>query len=389
MVIRCRARAAGRRNFGVSLVVICWARFVSHQGIGRAATTPDGEDQSEMTIASISALFHRKSWTTDAVNVLDEERLRIGAALTYLKEQGNLDGFPARRNERMALMATAERRGLIVWDRNRERYEVTRLGESALVPYSSLEIEAAMPPRGNKPLQHHRSVRRPSATIMAFAAGAAFMGLANWIFAGSGNTVRPASVPPSTGSPASTLSSASSKGSAELAVTENPPAVEDHPVTAGLAPIMPEPQQQNESASAPAVPGPMAAQGSIKSERDAVSPLPALDTGKQHQVPAAGHGSAAKPSARPEPPRRIGDPRSAAPKRKLERRYAKARRARAYAYDRYRSRRNADREPVVSEEPDPLFGTRAPLAFGRVSREPPPPFAPGGPGPDALGWLFR
>src|SRR5438552_6788606 len=98
-----------------------------------------------MTIASISALFHRKSWTTDAVNVLDEERLRIGAALTYLKEQGNLDGFPARRNERMALMATAERRGLVVWDRNRERYEVTRLGESALAPYSSPEIEAAMP----------------------------------------------------------------------------------------------------------------------------------------------------------------------------------------------------------------------------------------------------
>jgi hypothetical protein len=376
-----RWAAIGRRNFGVSVVVICWARFALRQGI-RAATTPDGEDQSEMSIA-MSTLFHRKSWTTDAVNVLDEERLRIGAVLAYLKEHGNVDGFPARQNERMALMATAERRGLIAWDRSHERYGVTRLGESALAPYSPLEIEAAMPPRGSKPLPNHRSVRRPSSTILAFAAGAACMGLASWIFAGSGNTMRSASVPLSTGSPAATELSASSKGGAEVAPAENPPAVEDHPTTAGLAPIMPEPQQQDEGASAPAASKPVAAQEAIKPERDAVSAVPAQGAGKQHQVPAAGRGSAAKPSARSQPPRRIDDAQSAAPKRK-------ARRARAYAYDRrYRSRRNADREPVVSEEPDPLFGTRAPLGFGRVSREPPPPFAPSGPGPDALGWLFR
>jgi hypothetical protein len=41
---------------------------------------------------------------TDAAQ--DEEELRIGAALAYMREQGNLDGYPSRRNERTTLMTT-------------------------------------------------------------------------------------------------------------------------------------------------------------------------------------------------------------------------------------------------------------------------------------------
>jgi hypothetical protein len=317
-------------------------------------------------------------------------------------------------------MATAERRGLLVWDRQHERYEVTRLGESKLAPYSCPQLEAAMPPTESKP---YRSARHPSATIAAFVAGAACMCFATWIFGGSAETTGPASVPLSTGSPASGASSAVALASKQVAkLPATPP---DHPTTAALAPIGPEPQLQDESENPQA-----AAREAVKTEGGAVKPAPAQDAGKQHQVPAAGHHSATKPSPRSERTRRIGDvrravaaarasgpgtaapkgategryaktrpaaaaraprPGTAAPKRATERRYAKTRRARAYAYDqRYRSRRqDVDREPIASKYPGSLYDTRAPLGFGRLSREPPPLFAPNGPGPYALGWLFR
>jgi|GEM_PF-5758556 len=59
---------------------------------------------------------------------MDLEALRIGAAMEHIKTHGNLDGFPARRGERLALVTTAAKQGLLVWNRSRGRYELTSRG---------------------------------------------------------------------------------------------------------------------------------------------------------------------------------------------------------------------------------------------------------------------
>ncbi len=59
---------------------------------------------------------------------VDLEALRIGAAIEHIKAHGNLDGFPARRGERLALVTTAGKHGLLVWNRSRGRYELTNRG---------------------------------------------------------------------------------------------------------------------------------------------------------------------------------------------------------------------------------------------------------------------
>jgi hypothetical protein len=64
---------------------------------------------------------------------LDDEALRIGAAMEHIKARGNLDGFPADRSQRVGLMYAAARQGLVAWDKSRSRYELTRLGEQRLV----------------------------------------------------------------------------------------------------------------------------------------------------------------------------------------------------------------------------------------------------------------
>ena len=83
-----------------------------------------------MSIGLLSRAFHRSSGPTMAA--LDNEALRICAAMEHIKAQGNLDGFLAGRSERLALMSTAGRQGLVVWDKGRSRYELTNLGERRL-----------------------------------------------------------------------------------------------------------------------------------------------------------------------------------------------------------------------------------------------------------------
>ena len=58
----------------------------------------------------------------------EKDGLRIGAAVEYIKAHGNLDGFPAGRSQRLALVSIAGRQGLVVWNRSRERYEPTSRG---------------------------------------------------------------------------------------------------------------------------------------------------------------------------------------------------------------------------------------------------------------------
>src|SRR6266852_2023000 len=54
---------------------------------------------------------------------------RCGSApIEHIKAHGNLIGFPARRGERIALVTTAGKHGLVVWNRSRGRYELTNRG---------------------------------------------------------------------------------------------------------------------------------------------------------------------------------------------------------------------------------------------------------------------
>jgi hypothetical protein len=62
----------------------------------------------------------------------EKEALRLGAAIEHIGRQGNLDGFPARRSQRLALVATAARQGLLVWHARRGRYELTWRGRGRL-----------------------------------------------------------------------------------------------------------------------------------------------------------------------------------------------------------------------------------------------------------------
>src|SRR5712692_3363844 len=59
---------------------------------------------------------------------VDLDALRIGAAVEHIKAHGNLDGFPAGRGERLALVSTAAKQGLLVWNRSGGRYELTSRG---------------------------------------------------------------------------------------------------------------------------------------------------------------------------------------------------------------------------------------------------------------------
>jgi hypothetical protein len=62
----------------------------------------------------------------------DVEAFRIGAAMEHIKARGNLDGFPADRGERLALVSTAARQGFVVWNRSRGKYELTGPGHRHL-----------------------------------------------------------------------------------------------------------------------------------------------------------------------------------------------------------------------------------------------------------------
>ena len=117
-----------------------------------------------MRIIGRSRLFRRRS-TTRGFAAQDREQLRIGAAMAHVQEWGNLDGFPSSRSERLALMATAMRRGLVAWDRSSDCYALTAGGRR----YLDL---SDLPPTGGRPRSaghsaRHRWVRRLRAASIA------------------------------------------------------------------------------------------------------------------------------------------------------------------------------------------------------------------------------
>jgi hypothetical protein len=98
-----------------------------------------------MRVLPRSGLFRRQALGLPTAAALDEEGLKIGAALAWITHHGNLEDFPGSRNERMALMATAIRRGLAAWDRGRDRYKLTKLGKMQAARYSPTLNEAKAP----------------------------------------------------------------------------------------------------------------------------------------------------------------------------------------------------------------------------------------------------
>jgi hypothetical protein len=61
-----------------------------------------------------------------------DEDARIRAVLEHIRSGGGLENFPATRNEKRALIATAGRRRLIAWEKTHRRYEITLRGRRLL-----------------------------------------------------------------------------------------------------------------------------------------------------------------------------------------------------------------------------------------------------------------
>src|SRR5438105_14911652 len=79
-----------------------------------------------------SRAFRRKSDGLPPWAALDQESLRISAAMEHVQDHGNLDAFSSNQNEKLALMLTASRQGLVTWNRTTGRYELTSLGRERL-----------------------------------------------------------------------------------------------------------------------------------------------------------------------------------------------------------------------------------------------------------------
>jgi hypothetical protein len=96
-----------------------------------------------MIIRILSRLLGRGPVTFPERSALDEEGLRLGAALAVIKQRGDLMDVAGSRTDTLALVTTAVKRGLIAWDLSRERYDLTALGETHLEAHRP---SAAAPP---------------------------------------------------------------------------------------------------------------------------------------------------------------------------------------------------------------------------------------------------
>src|SRR5262249_35133615 len=134
-----------------------------------------------MSIRLVSKTFRRGSMPIRAA--LDMEALRIGAAMEHIKARGNLDGFLAGRSERLVLVSTACRQGLVVWDKSRSRYALTSLGERRL---GNLQARVSDPSGADRVIgQASLRSRMKPRLLGAVAGAAACAGLIAWSPLGS------------------------------------------------------------------------------------------------------------------------------------------------------------------------------------------------------------
>jgi hypothetical protein len=72
------------------------------------------------------------------------ERMRIQAMLRHLGSGADLRDLPASASEKLALVKTANQRGLIAWHKNRNRYELTAAGWCELAPTRRFGVGSIM-----------------------------------------------------------------------------------------------------------------------------------------------------------------------------------------------------------------------------------------------------
>jgi len=98
-----------------------------------------------MIIRKLSRLLGRRLVALPERSALDEESLRLGAALAVIKQRGDLVDLAGSRTDTLALITTAVKRGLIAWDLSGERYDLTALGEAHLEAYRPAGAAAPTP----------------------------------------------------------------------------------------------------------------------------------------------------------------------------------------------------------------------------------------------------
>jgi hypothetical protein len=68
----------------------------------------------------------------------------VSAMLVFIERHGSLDGFDLAADEKERVLQAAMNQGLIVWNENRRRYELTRSGHKWLINYSVKKKEAEL-----------------------------------------------------------------------------------------------------------------------------------------------------------------------------------------------------------------------------------------------------
>jgi hypothetical protein len=139
------------------------------------------------------------------------EALRIWAAIEHINTHGNLDGFPAPRPERIALISTAIRQGLVSWDSG--WYALTRSGKRS-VRATRRQLRRTAP--------HVRAPRFSRSTGIALAGtlAAACVGAAVWVPELSSKIAPRAQVPP----PVAATAEAMPQQAVAIPVSAPPPA---------------------------------------------------------------------------------------------------------------------------------------------------------------------
>jgi hypothetical protein len=128
---------------------------------------------------------------------LDQESLRISAAMEHVQDHGNLDSFPGGRNERLALMLSASRQGLVTWDRAGERYELTSLGRERLGMRRALQESGGpmnlRPASAGSPMNLPPASAVPAGRFLALGSGTIMAGIAGLAIGAAAMTLLPGS----------------------------------------------------------------------------------------------------------------------------------------------------------------------------------------------------
>src|SRR6266516_3563610 len=201
----------------------------------------------EFGMSFLSKAFRRKPDGLPPWAALDQESLRISAAMQHVQDHGNLDSFPGNQNEKLALMLTASRQGLVTWDREHQRYELTSLGRERLGMGRALRQSGGpmnLPPAAAVPAG--RSAALGSGAIVAGIAGVALGAAAMALLPGGSSKA-----PPRDQAAVTTAAKPADTGSAPPQTQAQVPV--PRPEEASVAPPQANPEQAR-NAPAPASP---------------------------------------------------------------------------------------------------------------------------------------